>query len=68
MTDFTRREIKKKFMELLVHDVNGKTHYFRGCPESWKEVSFKNIRLADGRKVSGSRVNGVPTVSVSSAP
>ena len=55
-------------MELLVHDVNGKTHYFRGCPESWKEVSFKNIRLADGRKVSGSRVNGVPTVSVSSAP
>jgi hypothetical protein len=55
-------------MELLVHEVNGKTHYFRGCPESWKEVSFKNIRLSDGRKVSGSRVNGVSKLSVSPEP
>ena len=45
-------------MELLVHEVNGKVEYFRGCPESWKEVSFQNIRLSDGRVVSGSRING----------
>ena len=45
-------------MELMVHEVNGKVEYFRGCPESWKDVSFENIRLSDGTKVSGRRLNG----------
>lgn len=45
-------------MELMVHDTYGKTEYFKGCPESWKNVSFENIRLADGTCVSGVRENG----------
>ncbi len=51
-------------MELLVHEVNGKVEYFRGCPESWKDVSFESIRLSDGTSVSGSRINGVVKISV----
>jgi hypothetical protein len=51
-------------MEMLVHEVNGKTMYFRGCPKSWKNVSFKNIRLSDGRKVSGSRIDGDESIEV----
>ena len=50
-------------MELLVHEVNGKVEYFRGCPESWRDVSFENIRLSDGTSVSGSRVNGVVKIT-----
>ena len=45
-------------MELMVHEVNGKPEYFRGCPPEWKDVSFENIRLSDGTTVSGSRING----------
>ena len=45
-------------MELMVHDTYGKTEYFKGCPEGWKNVSFENIRLADGTCVSGVRENG----------
>ena len=45
-------------MELLVHEVNGKVEYFRGCPAGWKDVSFENIRLSDGTAVSGRRVDG----------
>ena len=49
-------------MELLVHEANGKVEFFKGCPPDWKEVSFENIRLSDGRKVSGRRVNGQVTI------
>ncbi len=49
-------------LELLVHEVNGEVQFFRGCPETWKEVSFENIALSDGRRVSGSRREGVVTV------
>lgn len=49
-------------LELLVHEVNGEVQFFRGCPESWKEVSFENIALSDGRRVSGRRQNGVVTL------
>ena len=45
-------------MELMVHEVNGKTEFFRGCPPEWKEVSFENIALSDGRRVSGRRIDG----------
>jgi len=45
-------------LELLVHEVNGKAEFFRGCPEVWKDVSFENIRLSDGSSVSGARING----------
>ena len=51
-------------MELLVHEVNGKVEYFRGCPESWKDVSFENIRLSDGTSVSGRRINGEVKIAV----
>ena len=46
-------------MEMMAHEVNGKVEFFRGCPDSWTDVSFENIRLSDGTSVSGSRVNGV---------
>ena len=48
-------------MEMMVHEVGGKVEFFRGCPESWREVSFENIALSDGRRVSGSRVDGYIT-------
>ena len=51
-------------MELMVHEVNGKVEFFKGCPPEWEEVSFENIRLSDGRSVSGRRLNGVATTNV----
>ena len=45
-------------MEMMVHDTFGKTEYFKGCPESWKKVSFENILQSDGTRVSGVRENG----------
>jgi hypothetical protein len=52
-------------MELMVHDVNGGPNFFSGCPSSWKEVSFENIRLSDGRKASGTRKRGNVSVTFS---
>ena len=49
-------------MELMVHEVNGRPEFFRGCPDTWKRVSFENIRLSDGRSVSGVRENGKVTI------
>ena len=49
-------------MELMAHEVNGKVEFFKGCPPTWKEVSFENLALSDGRRVSGRRVNGVVTL------
>ena len=54
-------------MELMVHDVNGKHKYFYGCPRTWKDVSFENIRLSDGRRASGTRKRGKVSVTVSDA-
>ena len=53
-------------LELMAHEVNGKVEFFKGCPESWREVSFENLALSDGRRVSGKRVDG--RVSVTPAP
>ena len=50
-------------MELMVHEVGGKTEFFRGCPDSWKEVSFENVALSDGTRVSGRRVDGKAEIS-----
>ena len=49
-------------MEMMVHDVNGKTEYFRGCPDSWKKVAFYNILTPGGKRVSGLRENGKVTI------
>ena len=43
--------------------LNGKTEFFRGCPQEWKDVSFENVALSDGRRVSGRRVDGRATIS-----
>ncbi len=51
-------------MELMVHEVNGKVEYFRGCPEEWRDVSFENVALSDGRRVSGRRVDGKTEIKV----
>lgn len=53
-------------LEMMVHEVNGKVEFFKGCPESWREVSFENVALSDGRRMSGRRVGG--KVSVSPVP
>ena len=45
-------------MELMAHEVGGKTEFFRGCPKEWKDVSFENLALSDGTRVNGRRVNG----------
>ncbi len=50
-------------MELMVHEVDGKTEFFRGCPASWKDVSFENIALSDGRRVSGRRLDGAVEIN-----
>ena len=43
---------------MMAHEVNGVTEFFRGCPPEWKRVSFENLALSDGRRVSGVRENG----------
>ena len=50
-------------LELMAHEVGGKVEFFRGCPASWKRVSFENIRLSDGTSVSGVRENGKVTLT-----
>ncbi len=40
----------------------GEPRYFRGCPASWKDVSFENVALSDGRRVSGRRRDGVVSI------
>ena len=50
-------------LEMMAHEVNGKTEFFRGCPPEWKDVSFENIALSDGRRASGRRVDGKATVT-----
>ena len=49
-------------MEMMVHETGAKVEYFKGCPSAWKRVSFENIRLADGTRVSGVRENGKVTI------
>ncbi len=55
-------------MELLAHEVNGKVEFFKGCPPEWKDVSFENLALSDGRRVNGRRVNGKVVVQFLDAP
>ena len=50
-------------LEMMAHEVNGKTEFFRGCPPEWKDVSFVNIALPDGHRASGRRLNGKATVT-----
>ena len=50
-------------LEMMAHEVNGKVEFFKGCPESWREVSFENLALSNGRRVSGKRVDGKVSVT-----
>ncbi|MBQ3748349.1 MAG: hypothetical protein II863_13175 [Kiritimatiellae bacterium] len=50
-------------LEMMAHEVNGKVEFFKGCPESWRDVSFENLALSDGRRVSGKRVDGKVSVT-----
>ena len=50
-------------MEMMAHEVGGKVEFFRGCPDSWKDVSFENLALSDGTRVSGRRLNGKVTIT-----
>ena len=52
-------------LEMMVHEVNGREQYFRGCPESWREVSFENVLTSSGRRISGRRENGIVKINKS---
>ena len=52
-------------LEMMAHEVNGKTEFFKGCPPEWKDVSFENIALSDGRRASGRRLDGKAKVTYS---
>ena len=54
-------------LELMVHEVNGRTEYFRGCPAAWREVSFENVLQSDGTRVSGRRVDGRVEIATGAA-
>ncbi len=45
-------------MEMMAHETNGKLEFFKGCPATWKDVSFENLALSDGTRVNGRRLNG----------
>jgi len=49
-------------MEMMAHEVGGKVEFFKGCPSAWKDVSFENLALSDGRRVSGDRHNGKSSI------
>ena len=55
-------------MELMVHEVDGKPEFFKGCPAEWKDVSFENVALSDGRRVSGRRTGGKVEISYGPRP
>ena len=46
-------------LEMMAHEIEGKTIFFRGCPESWQDVAFENLALSDGTRVNGRRSAGV---------
>ena len=49
-------------MEMMAHETGGRVEFFKGCPDSWKDVSFENLALSDGTRVSGRRLNGKVTI------
>ena len=49
--------------DMYMQDWGGVIRVFRGCPESWKDCSFENMRAAGAFLVSAERKNG-RTVSV----
>ena len=50
-------------LEMMVHEVNGKVAYFKGCPDAWRRVAFRNVLGSDGVRVSGVRENDVVQVN-----
>lgn len=50
-------------LEMVAHETNGRTEFFKGCPPEWTEVSFENVALSDGRRASGVRKDGQATVT-----
>jgi alpha-L-fucosidase 2 len=44
--------------DLLAHDRHGTVALFAGCPAEWDDVSFDNISLPGGFRVSASRSSG----------
>ena len=45
-------------IEMLVHQKGDTVYLFKGVPDSWKNVSFRNIRLPGGFSISASRKDG----------
>lgn len=45
-------------LELMAHEVEGEVEFFRGCPDSWKDVAFENLALSDGSRIKGRRTGG----------
>ena len=49
--------------DMYLQDWGGILHVFRGCPESWKDCSFENMRASGSFLVSAVRKDG-ETVSI----
>jgi len=54
-------------LEMMAHEIDGETVFFRGCPETWKDISFENLALSDGRRVNGRRIDGVIRITSADA-
>ena len=62
--DQTREKIMRAATPLFAErGLDGVTEFFRGCPPEWKRVSFENLALSDGRRVSGIREDGKITIT-----
>ena len=48
-------------IEMLVHEKQGVVHVFPAVPDSWLDISFKNIRLPGAFLISAERKNGKMT-------
>ena len=49
--------------EMLLHEIRGVHHVFRGAPARWRDASFGTVRAAGGVLVGAKRRNGA-TVEV----
>ena len=47
--------------DMYMQDWGGTIRVFNGCPESWKDCSFRNMRAAGAFKVSAERIDGKTT-------
>ncbi len=50
--------------DLFCYSQRGVHHFFKGCPDAWRNASFDNLHTAGGFVVSGTREAGKATITV----